>query len=75
MKKTRQGKDRLVVLLGPTAVGKTALSIGLAQALRAEIISGDSMLVYRGFDVGTAKATWEERGGSVHHLIDIRAPE
>lgn len=75
MKKTRQGKDRLIVLLGPTAVGKTALSIGLAQALRAEIISGDSMLVYRGFDVGTAKPTWEERGGIVHHLIDIRTPE
>lgn len=68
-------RERLVVLLGPTAVGKTALSIELARALHAEILSGDSMLVYRGFDIGTAKPALAERGGVPHHLIDIRAPE
>ncbi|MFC2608154.1 MAG: isopentenyl transferase family protein, partial [Selenomonas sp.] len=50
-------KERLVVLIGPTAVGKTALSLALARRLDAEIISGDSMLFYRGFDIGTAKPT------------------
>ena len=53
-------KERLVVLIGPTAVGKTALSLALARRLEAEIISGDSMLFYRGFDIGTAKPTKEE---------------
>ena len=68
-------KCPLLVLLGPTAVGKTALSLALARALGAEIISGDSMLVYRGFDIGTAKPTAAERAAAVHHLIDIRGPE
>lgn len=67
-------RPNLLVLLGPTAVGKTALSIELAQALGAEIVSGDSMLVYRGFDIGTAKPTLEERQGVPHHLIDVRTP-
>ena len=48
-------KDKLIVILGPTAVGKTDLSIELAKKLATEIISGDSMLVYRGFDIGSAK--------------------
>ena len=69
-----QTKPNLLVLLGPTAVGKTALSIELAQALDAEIISGDSMLVYRGFDIGAAKPTLEERKDVPHHLIDVREP-
>ncbi|MCI6100773.1 MAG: tRNA (adenosine(37)-N6)-dimethylallyltransferase MiaA [Selenomonas sp.] len=68
-------KPKLFVLLGPTAVGKTALSIELAKALGTEIISGDSMLIYRGFDIGAAKPGLAERQGIVHHLVDIRGPE
>ena len=68
-------KERLAVLIGPTAVGKTALSLALARRLDAEIISGDSMLFYRGFDIGTAKPTKEERAAVPHHFIDILAPE
>ncbi|RUS45878.1 tRNA (adenosine(37)-N6)-dimethylallyltransferase MiaA [Cohnella sp. AR92] len=64
----------LLVLVGPTAVGKTALSLQLAKALGAEIISGDSMQVYRGMDIGTAKLPLEEREGIPHHLIDICEP-
>ena len=67
-------KERLVVLLGPTAVGKTALSLALAERLGAEIVSGDSMLFYRGFDIGSAKPTREERARVPHHFIDILAP-
>lgn len=63
-------RDRLIVILGPTAVGKTALSIELARALDTEIVSGDSMLVYRGFDIGSAKPTLAERQGIEHYLID-----
>lgn len=66
---------RLLVIVGPTAVGKTALSIRLAQRLGGEIISGDSMQVYRGMDIGTAKPTLEERAGIPHHLIDIVNPD
>ena len=54
--------EKLLVLLGPTASGKTALSIQLAHALDTEIISGDSMLVYRDFNIGTAKPTRQEIG-------------
>ena len=61
----------LLVLLGPTAVGKTALSLALAEALGTDIISGDSMLVYRGFDIGSAKPSAKERAHVTHHLIDI----
>ena len=67
-------KEKLIVILGPTAVGKTALSIALGQKLGTEIISGDSMLVYKGFDIGSAKPDMEERAGVPHHLIDIREP-
>lgn len=67
-------KDKLLVILGPTAVGKTALSIELAKQLDTEIISGDSMLVYRGFDIGAAKPSMAERQGVVHHLVDIMPP-
>ena len=67
-------RQRLIVILGPTAVGKTKLAIQLAHHLDTEIISGDSMLVYRGFDIGTAKPTWEEREGIPHHLIDVLEP-
>jgi tRNA dimethylallyltransferase len=63
-----------IFLMGPTASGKTALSITLAHELNAEIISVDSALVYRGMDIGTAKPSLEERGGIPHHLIDILDP-
>ena len=72
---TDSQKDRLLVILGPTAVGKTSLSIRLAQELQTEIISGDSMLVYQGFDIGSAKPDCTERAGIKHHLLDIRKPE
>lgn len=67
-------KQPVVILVGPTAVGKTKLSIGLAKMLNAEIISGDSMQVYKGMDIGTAKVTEEETEGVPHHLIDILEP-
>ncbi len=66
--------NRLIVIIGPTAVGKTKLSIDLAKILNTQIISGDSMLVYRGMDIGTAKPDMLERNGIVHHLIDILEP-
>ncbi|WP_050794277.1 tRNA (adenosine(37)-N6)-dimethylallyltransferase MiaA [Paenibacillus curdlanolyticus] len=69
------GKPKLLVLIGPTAVGKTQLSLDIAKAYNCEIISGDSMQVYRGMDIGTAKIMPDERQGIVHHLIDIREPD
>lgn len=68
-------KPKLLVLVGPTAVGKTRMSIELAQAFDCEIISGDSMQVYREMDIGTAKITSEEMKGVPHYLIDIHEPE
>jgi tRNA dimethylallyltransferase len=65
----------MLCLLGPTAAGKTVLGIELAKALNGEIISADSMQVYRGMDIGTAKPTTEERKNIHHHLIDIRNPD
>lgn len=64
----------IIVLMGPTASGKTALSIALAQKMGGEIISVDSALVYRGMNIGTAKPGMTERGGITHHLIDILDP-
>lgn len=64
----------LVILVGPTAVGKTAASIGLAKALNGEIISGDSMQIFRGLNIGTAKITASEMAGVPHHLLDIKEP-
>lgn len=63
---------KVLLIAGPTAVGKTALSIELAQQLNGEIISGDSMQVYRHLDIGTAKVLPEERQGIPHYLIDIK---
>ncbi|WP_409174250.1 tRNA (adenosine(37)-N6)-dimethylallyltransferase MiaA [Brevibacillus fortis] len=68
-------RERLVVILGPTAVGKTQLSLELAEQFDGEIISGDSMQVYRGMDIGTAKAEPEELASIPHHLIDIKNPD
>src|SRR5689334_8776522 len=65
----------LVCIVGPTAVGKTKLSVELAKSLNGEIISGDSMQIYRGMDIGTAKATREERQGIIHHLLDEKNPD
>lgn len=62
---------KLIAVAGPTATGKTALSVKLAKALGGEIISGDSTQVYRGMDIGTAKVSREEMDGVPHHLIDI----
>lgn len=64
----------LIVLTGPTAAGKTGLSIRLAKALNGEIISADSMQVYRHMDIGSAKITKEEMDGIPHHLIDVLEP-
>ena len=65
----------LLVIVGPTAVGKTSLSLRLAQTLHGEIVSADSRLFYRGMDIGTAKPTPEERARVPHHLIDIASPD
>ena len=65
-------KIKLIAVVGPTAVGKTALGIELAQQFNGEIISGDSQQVYRHLDIGTAKATPEEQAAAPHHLIDVR---
>ncbi|WP_281280447.1 tRNA (adenosine(37)-N6)-dimethylallyltransferase MiaA [Paenibacillus koleovorans] len=68
------GKPEVLVLVGPTAVGKTNLSLEIAERYGCEIISGDSMQVYRRMDIGTAKASSEERSRIPHHMIDIHEP-
>lgn len=68
-------KEKVVVLIGPTAVGKTNLSIELAKKFDGEIISGDSMQIYKGMDIATAKISKEEMQGVPHHLIDILEPD
>lgn len=65
----------VIAIVGPTAVGKTALSIELAKAFNGEIINGDSMQVYRELHIGTAKITTEEMEGIPHHLLDIKDPD
>lgn len=64
--------EKVLAIVGPTAVGKTALAIALAQKFNGEIISGDSMQVYRHLDIGTAKATAAEQAQATHHLIDVK---
>ena len=66
---------KVLVIVGPTSVGKTAFGIGCAQFFDGEIISGDSVQIYRGLDIGSAKATKQEREAAVHHLIDIKDPD
>lgn len=68
-------KKPLIILTGPTAVGKTALSISLAKAVGGEIISADSMQVYKGLDIGSAKIKPHETKGVPHHLIDVLNPD
>ena len=67
-------KKKVIVIMGPTAVGKTALGVQLAKQYNGEVINGDSLQVYRTLDIGTAKVTEEEMDGVVHHLIDIVDP-
>jgi tRNA dimethylallyltransferase len=62
---------RVIAVVGPTAAGKSGLAVALAQALDGEVINADSMQVYRGMDIGTAKLTRAERGGVPHHLLDL----
>jgi tRNA dimethylallyltransferase len=65
------GVTRVIAVVGPTAAGKSALSIALAHALDGEVVNADSMQLYRGMDIGTAKITMAERDGVPHHLLDI----
>lgn len=67
-------KEKVIVIGGPTATGKTALSIELAKKMNGEIISADSMLIYQDMDIGTAKPTMEEREGISHYMIDVVEP-
>ena len=67
-------KPKLICIAGPTASGKTSLSIALAKQLDTEIISSDSMQLYRGMDIGTAKPDLAERDGVVHHMFDVAEP-
>jgi tRNA dimethylallyltransferase len=69
------GAQPFLALVGPTASGKSEAAVALTQRLGAEIVSVDSMLVYRGMDVGTAKPTWAERTRIPHHLVDVAEPE
>ena len=68
-------KNKMIILTGPTAVGKTALSIALARSVGGEIISADSMQVYKYMDIGSAKISTEEMQGIPHHMIDVLMPE
>lgn len=75
MNKTSSNKIKVIAIVGATASGKTAYSIELAKKIGGEIISADSRLVYKGFDIGTAKPTKEEQSGIKHYMIDIAEPE
>lgn len=68
-------KPPLIIIMGPTAVGKSALAIEIAERMCGEIVSADSRLLYRGMDIGTAKPTFEERARVPHHLIDVAEPK
>ncbi len=68
-------KQKIIAIVGPTASGKSALSVFLAQKIGGEIISADSRQVYRGLDIGTGKVTKKEMGGIPHHLLDVASPK
>ncbi len=72
---TPRAKPPLIVIVGPTAVGKTSAAIELAKRLDGEIVSADSRLLYRGMDIGTAKPAPEEMGEVPHHLVDVAEPD
>jgi len=67
--------EKLIVILGPTAVGKSALAVNLAKKFNGEVISADSRQIYRGMDLGTGKITEKEMKGVVHHLLDVASPK
>lgn len=67
--------NKIIAIVGPTAVGKTYISVELASMLKTEVISADSMQIYKGMDIGTAKITEEEKKGIIHHMIDIVNPD
>lgn len=67
--------EKVIVVIGPTSVGKTKMGVALAKKLNGEVISGDSMQIYKQMDIGTAKATPEEMEGIIHHCIDILQPQ
>jgi len=69
------GDNRILVLSGPTASGKTAIALSLARAFPLDIVSADSMQVYRGMDIGTAKPTFAQRAEVPHHLVDVADPD
>jgi tRNA dimethylallyltransferase len=73
--KTEKDNVKLLILLGPTASGKTGLAVRLAESIGAEILNADSMQVYRSMDIGTAKPTEEHRNRVPHHLLDLVAPD
>jgi tRNA dimethylallyltransferase len=66
---------KVIAIVGPTAVGKTSLSLEIAEKLSAEIINADAMQIYKGMDIGTAKLALSERRGITHHQIDVLNPE
>lgn len=72
---THNGRPKVIVIAGPTASGKTSIGVELALALGGEIVNADSMQVYRGMDIGTAKPTSEEQKGVAHHLMDVVDPD
>jgi tRNA dimethylallyltransferase len=72
---SQQNNPLAVLILGPTGSGKTALSLALAGKFQGEIVSCDSVAVYRGMDIGSAKPTLDERGEAAHHLIDVANPD
>ena len=67
-------KQKLYLIVGPTASGKTAASLEVAKRINAEVISADSIQVYRGMDIGSAKPSMEERAGIPHHMLSVVAP-
>ena len=75
MTELKQHKERVLVILGPTATGKSHCAIEIAKKFQGEIISGDSMLVYRDMNIGTAKPTAAELAAVPHHLVNILPPE
>ena len=68
-------KDRVIVIGGPTASGKTGLGVQLAKKVNGEVVSADSMQIYKDMDIGTAKATTEEMDGIKHYLLDFVSPD
>ena len=71
----KKSKPKVIAVVGPTASGKTSYAVSLAHKVNGEVVSADSRLVYKGFDIGTAKPTLEECEGVPHHMIDIVEPE